>query len=130
MGDMRGRNVPLEERGKRKEGCVRREKEELTEGMQMALALGKPGNTRSCGVKGSSVGVTLPALFRPETGNWIHRRFSRWASSRFRPRPMQGEVEEAERKGERQRGRREKRKDDCAMSAPRNQESVFSWKQR
>ena len=76
---------------------------------------GEPGhpNTRSCGVKGSSVRVTqAPALFRPETGSWNHRRFAgpaRWASSRFQPRPMRGEKMEAERKGERQRGEEKER---------------------
>ena len=42
-----------------KKGCVRRENEELKEEMQMAMALGTPGTTRSCGVKGSSVRVTF-----------------------------------------------------------------------
>ena len=52
-----------------KKGYVRRENEELKEGMQIAMALGTPSRTRSCGVKGSSVSVTRPTLFHPETGS-------------------------------------------------------------
>ena len=36
----------------------------------MTRELEGPVTTRSCAVKGSSVAVTLPALFRPETSNW------------------------------------------------------------
>ena len=45
-------------RREEKERCITREKEELKEGMRMAMALGTPGTTRSYGVKGSSVSVT------------------------------------------------------------------------
>ena len=58
----------------KKKGCIRREKEELKEGSRMAMALGNPGITRSYGVKCSSVSVTRPALFRPETGSWHHHQ--------------------------------------------------------
>ena len=32
----------------------------------MAMELGTPGKSRSCGIKGSSVCVTRPALFAPK----------------------------------------------------------------
>ena len=38
----------------------------------MAMALGTQDTTRACGVNGSSVKVTRPALFRPETCSWSH----------------------------------------------------------
>ena len=69
---------------------------------------GEPGSYPVVRVKASSVGVTLPALFRPETGSWNHRRFAgtaRQASSRLQPRPMRGEKKGTETKGERQKRR-------------------------
>ena len=70
---------------------------------------GDPGvlYSQAYGVKGSSVCVTRPTLFRPETGSWNHRRFigpARWVSSRFQPRPMQGEERRRERKWKGKKG--------------------------
>ena len=70
--------------------------------MQVATELGTPGTTRFCGIKGSSVSVTRPALSRPETGSWHHRRFvgpARGAFSRCRRGEEEGREEEEERKG-------------------------------
>ena len=54
-----------------KKGRVRRENEELKEGLRVAMALRPtPGITRSYGVKGSAVSVTRPALFRSQTCSW------------------------------------------------------------
>ena len=46
-------------------GGVRREKEEMKEGMQMATEPGTLGSTRPCGVKGSSVSVTRHRFVSP-----------------------------------------------------------------
>jgi len=89
--------------------------------MQMTIELGTPGKTQPCGVNGSSVRVTRPALFAQKEAVGI---IVESPAPRDRP-PLDSNPGQCEEKGRERRGEeRRVRKDDCMTSVPRDQDRM------